>query len=153
MQRDKLPVPFDDEIHFNAVTCLEMMQLPFPSCGMVEMPSYGGIGKVTNKAVPGDPALNLTASEKVHLRRCASRRRRVNIFPSLSRGQACAYFYICLISQDCPRFAWTPHPLGGSPVSRALHLELFTVPSVLTNFCEVINNDALVESRFCPLLT
>jgi hypothetical protein len=28
----------------------------------------------------------------------------------------------------CPRFAWTPHPAGGSPVSEALHLDLFHQP-------------------------
>ena len=28
----------------------------------------------------------------------------------------------------CPRFAWTPHPVGGSPVSEALHLDIFRQP-------------------------
>jgi hypothetical protein len=28
----------------------------------------------------------------------------------------------------CPRFAWTPHPAGGSPVSEALHLGIFHQP-------------------------
>ena len=28
----------------------------------------------------------------------------------------------------CPRFAWTPHPAGGSPVSEALHLDIFHQP-------------------------
>jgi hypothetical protein len=28
----------------------------------------------------------------------------------------------------CPRFAWTPHPVGGSPVSKALHMYIFHQP-------------------------
>ena len=28
----------------------------------------------------------------------------------------------------CPRFAWTPHPAGGSPVSEALHMDIFYQP-------------------------
>jgi len=28
----------------------------------------------------------------------------------------------------CPRFAWTPHPVGGSPVSEALHMGVFPQP-------------------------
>jgi hypothetical protein len=51
----------------------------------------------------------------------------------------CGVLLCTLIPQDCPRFAWTPHPLGGSPVSRALHLELFTVPSSLPAFYEAIS--------------
>jgi hypothetical protein len=52
----------------------------------------------------------LTASQKVHLRRCAS------------SFVTAAYFYVRLIPQD----------------SRALHLELFTVPSTVATFCEII---------------
>jgi hypothetical protein len=61
----------------------------------------------------------LTASQKVHLRRCASS------FPRLREGRLAAYFYVRLIPQD----------------SRALHLELFTVPSTLATFYEVVNMD------------
>jgi hypothetical protein len=57
--------------------------------------------------------LSLTASQKVHLRRCAS---------SLVIA---AYFYVRLMPQD----------------SRALHLEL--VPSTVATFCEVINHGGL----------
>jgi hypothetical protein len=53
---------------------------------------------------------SLTASQKVHLLRCAS------------SSLIAAYFYVRLTLQD----------------SRALHLELFPVPSVLTTFYEVI---------------
>ena len=28
----------------------------------------------------------------------------------------------------CPRIAWTPHPAGGSPVSEALHTDIFHQP-------------------------
>jgi hypothetical protein len=28
----------------------------------------------------------------------------------------------------CPRFPWTPHPAGGSPVSEALHTDIFHQP-------------------------
>ena len=28
----------------------------------------------------------------------------------------------------CPRFAWTPHPAGGSPVSEALYMDIFHQP-------------------------
>jgi hypothetical protein len=52
----------------------------------------------------------VTASSKVHLLRYAS------------SFVIAAYFYVRLIPQN----------------SRALHLELFTVPSGLTTFCEVI---------------
>jgi hypothetical protein len=52
----------------------------------------------------------VTASQKVHLWRCAS------------SFVIAAYFYVRLIPQD----------------SRALHLELFTVPSALTTFYEFI---------------
>jgi hypothetical protein len=52
----------------------------------------------------------LTASQKVHLRRCAS------------SFLTAAYFFVRLIPRD----------------SRALHLELFTVPSTLVTFYEVI---------------
>jgi hypothetical protein len=48
----------------------------------------------------------MTASQKVHLRRCAS------------SFVVAAYFYVRFIPQD----------------SRALHLELFTVPSTFTTF-------------------
>jgi hypothetical protein len=53
----------------------------------------------------------LTASQKVHLRRCAS------------SFVIAAYFYVRLIPHD----------------SRALHLKLFAVPSSLTTSYEVIN--------------
>jgi hypothetical protein len=56
-------------------------------------------------------AVILTASQKAHLRRCAS------------SFVIAAYFYVRLISKD----------------SRALHLKLFTVPSGLTTFYQVIN--------------
>ena len=59
----------------------------------------------------------MTASQKVHLRRCAS------------SCVIAAYFYVRLIPQD----------------SRALHLELFTVPSNSVTFCEVI----LIECLKC----
>jgi hypothetical protein len=52
----------------------------------------------------------MTASQKVHLRRCAS------------SFVTAAYFSVRLIPQD----------------SRALHLELFAVPSTLATSCEVI---------------
>jgi hypothetical protein len=52
----------------------------------------------------------LTASQKVHLRRCAS------------SFVTAAHLYVRLVPQD----------------SRALHLELFTVPSNLPNFCDGI---------------
>jgi hypothetical protein len=52
-----------------------------------------------------------TASQKVHLRRCAS------------SFVIAAYFYVRLIPQD----------------SRALHQELFTVPSTLATFHEIIH--------------
>jgi hypothetical protein len=55
----------------------------------------------------------MTASQKVHLGRCAS------------SFVIAAYFSLRVIPQD----------------SRALHLELFTVPSTLATFCEVINHD------------
>jgi hypothetical protein len=55
----------------------------------------------------------VTASQKVHLLRCAS------------SFVIAAYFYVRLIPQDL----------------RSLHLELFAVPSVLTTFCEVINGE------------
>jgi hypothetical protein len=57
--------------------------------------------------------LNLTASQKVHLRRCAS--------PFV----IAAHFYVRLIPQD----------------SRALHLELFTVPSTFTTFYDAVEFD------------
>jgi hypothetical protein len=55
----------------------------------------------------------MTASQKVHLRRCAS------------SCVIAAYFYVRLIPQDSP----------------ALHLELFPVPSSLTASCEILKND------------
>jgi len=61
----------------------------------------------------------LTASQKVHLRRCAS------------SFVTAAYFYVRLMPQD----------------SRALHLELFTVPSTLVTSYEVIkpcNDEGIV---------
>jgi hypothetical protein len=59
---------------------------------------------------PGAPTKEVTASQKVHLRRCAS------------SFVIAAYFYVRLIPQD----------------SRALHLELFAVPSTLAIFYQVI---------------
>jgi len=64
----------------------------------------------------------LTASQKVHLLRCAS------------SFVTAAYFYVRLISQD----------------SRALHLDLFTVPSPTMAFYEVINLDEFVKSPKVP---
>jgi len=55
----------------------------------------------------------LTASQKVHLRRCAS------------SFVIAAYVYVPLIPQD----------------SRALHLELFAMPSTVATFYEVITAD------------
>jgi hypothetical protein len=64
----------------------------------------------------------MTASQKVHLRRCAS------------SFVIAAYFYVRLIPQD----------------SRALHLELFTVPSTFATSCKVIAHGILahLEGRF-----
>jgi hypothetical protein len=59
----------------------------------------------------------LTASQKVHLRRCAS------------SFVIAAYVYVRLIPQD----------------SRALHLELFTGPSTLATFYQVVNLSVLAE--------
>ena len=57
-------------------------------------------------------AQRMTASQKVHLRRCAS------------SCVIAAYFNVRLIPQD----------------SRALHLELFTVPSYFTTFYGAMKN-------------
>jgi hypothetical protein len=61
----------------------------------------------------------VTASQKVHLRRCAS------------SFVIAAYFYVRLISQD----------------SRALHLKLFTVPSDVMTFFEVTKVSSLEQKR------
>ena len=64
-------------------------------------------------------SLKGTASQKVHLRRCAS------------SCVIAAYFYVRLIPQD----------------SRALHLELFTVPSILRTFYDTIKVGRLKTNR------
>jgi hypothetical protein len=61
----------------------------------------------------------MTASQKVHLPRCAS------------SFVIAAYVYVRLIPQD----------------SRALHLELFTVPSTLPTSYEVIENAIAISCR------
>ena len=38
----------------------------------------------------------------------------------------------------CPRLAWTPHPAGGSPVSEALHLDIFRKP-LRSRFSKILN--------------
>jgi hypothetical protein len=65
--------------------------------------------KVSGCSLSG-PLSSRTASQKVHLRRCAS------------SFVIAAYVYVLLIPQD----------------SRALHLELFTVPSALATFYEPV---------------
>ncbi|KPK27569.1 MAG: hypothetical protein AMK69_10330 [Nitrospira bacterium SG8_3] len=44
----------------------------------------------------------------------------------------------------CPRFAWTPHPAGGSPGSEALHLDIFHQPHKRRFFDSLV----IVSQRF-----
>jgi len=56
-------------------------------------------------------------------------RRYPHPFPCLARDRLiAAYFYVRLIPRDLSALAQTPHPLGGSPVSGALHLRVFEQP-------------------------
>ena len=48
----------------------------------------------------------------------------------------------------CPRFAWTPHPAGGSPVSEALHLDIFHQP-LRHRFFDSFKGRILLVTIFC----
>jgi hypothetical protein len=39
----------------------------------------------------------------------------------------------------CPRFAWPPHPAGGSPVSEALHMDIYHQP-LRSRFFDSLND-------------
>jgi len=84
--------------------------------------------KVSHISLPSQ----LTASQKVHLRRCASHQRRVNIF------RHCGVLLCTPHSSTCLPQAGIRAPCTCLPQAG---LELFTVPSILTTSYEVITVD------------